>query len=39
MSSIIEKSNETLTNAGKVFRHDVLFDYKVGEGEKDIYTI
>ena len=39
MSSIIEKSNETLTNAGKVFRHDVLFDYKVGNGEKDIYTI
>lgn len=39
MSSIIEKSNETLTNAGKFFRHDVLFDYKVGNGEKDIYTI
>ena len=39
MSSIIEKSNETLTNTGKLFRHDVLFDYKVGNGEKDIYTI
>ena len=39
LSSIIEKSNETLTDTGKLFRHDVLFDYKVGEGEKDIYTI
>lgn len=39
MSSIIDKSNETLTNAGKLFRHDVLFDYKIGDGEKDIYTI
>jgi len=28
-----------LTDTGKLFRHDVLFDYKVGEGEKDIYTI
>ena len=36
---VMEKSNETITNVGKVFRHDVLFDYKVGEGEKDIYTI
>ena len=39
LSSIVEKSNETLTDTGKLFRHDVLFDYKVGEGEKDIYTI
>ena len=39
VSIIMEKSNETITNTGKVFRHDVLFDYKVGEREKDIYTI
>ncbi len=39
LSSIVEKSNETLTNKGKLFRHDVLFDYKVENGEKDIYTI
>lgn len=39
VSIIMEKSNETITNTGKVFRHDVLFDYKVGERKKDIYTI
>lgn len=39
VSIVMEKSNETITNTGKVFRHDVLFDYKVGEREKDIYTI
>ena len=39
VSAVMEKSNEIITNTGKVFRHDVLFDYKVGEGEKDIYTI
>ncbi len=36
---ILEKPSELTTGGGKTFRYDVLFDYKIGSMEKDLYTI
>lgn len=36
---IIEKPTEYISEGGKEFRCDVLFEYKVGNDVKDLYTI